>query len=154
ATAGDDDVIQGYLCDVAVSTGDINGLRRCSAALERTAPDEVATPYFKMMLALFEQRWSDARRNLERAHALGFPEEGYRHFAGIIDQEEPATERWLPVGVWAAAYWAGGMIVLLIFGLILSAVALRASRRVPTEKTGHVRGFDALLRKIYRVVLW
>jgi Zn-dependent protease with chaperone function len=150
----DDDAIAAEQCQVSVATEDVTGLRHCTAALERIAPDQLETPYSAMVLALFERRWSDARSHLDRAHTLGLPDDAYERFAAVIDKEEPLTEKYLGTGLWGGAFWLGGMLVLLLFGLILSAAALRASRRVPTEKTGHAHGADATLRKIYRVVLW
>src|SRR5262249_61876764 len=52
------------------------------------------------------------------------------------------------------AVWTLSFGSLVIIGFVLSATALRASQRLPTEATGHARGIDAWLRSIYRVVLW
>jgi Zn-dependent protease with chaperone function len=54
----------------------------------------------------------------------------------------------------AAGVWIGGFLVLLAAGWVLSGAALRAARQVPAALEGGVRGFDALLRRVYQVVLW
>jgi Zn-dependent protease with chaperone function len=154
AMSPDDDAILDQVCNVAMVGRDVRLLRTCSEALDRIAPDELPTAIFGTMLARVENRYGDARERLEKARMLGLPEDMYRDVSARIDEEEPVTQKYLGVGLWAGAFWVGLMIVLLVVGLILSSVALRASRRVPTEKTGHATGADAMLRKIYRGVLW
>ncbi len=50
--------------------------------------------------------------------------------------------------------WIGLLGVLLAAGLVLSRLALRAARRVPSAPEGAVTGMDTRLRRIYRGILW
>jgi Zn-dependent protease with chaperone function len=57
----------------------------------------------------------------------------------------------------ATAVWAGGLLLLLLFGLVLSRAALRAAARMPAQGiggSGAAAGFDLFLRRLYQGVLW
>lgn len=53
-----------------------------------------------------------------------------------------------------AAAWSGTLLLLLAGGGLLSWATLRAALRVPVHPSGRAQGFDALLRGVYRTVLW
>jgi Zn-dependent protease with chaperone function len=55
---------------------------------------------------------------------------------------------------WTLAIWLGGLLVLLLAGLGLSATVIRRARQVPNSADGRVAGLDALLRRLYAGVLW
>jgi Zn-dependent protease with chaperone function len=54
----------------------------------------------------------------------------------------------------AVLIWAGGLLLLLVFGTILSGATLQAALRMPSQGTGRAAGFDLVLRRLYRGVLW
>lgn len=50
--------------------------------------------------------------------------------------------------------WLSGFLLLLCVGVLLSRATLRAAGRVPLQPSGEASGSDAVLRRVYRVVLW
>jgi Zn-dependent protease with chaperone function len=50
--------------------------------------------------------------------------------------------------------WGGSLLLLLGLGALLSQAALRAAGRVPAQPSGEAQGSDALLRRVYKAVLW
>jgi Zn-dependent protease with chaperone function len=56
--------------------------------------------------------------------------------------------------VMIATAWIGTLLLLLAGGGLLSQATLRAARRVPPQPSGQAQGADALLRRVYRAVLW
>ncbi len=56
--------------------------------------------------------------------------------------------------VMIAAAWIGTLVLLFAGGGLLSWATLRAARRVPPQPSGQAQGADALLRRVYRAVLW
>lgn len=142
------------LCQVALTADDLTHFRSCTGRLQVLAPADLVTHFFAYLLALHDERWSDARAELERAHGLGLPEEGYRQLRASLDEHEPWYSRYWPAGKLGGAVWLSAMVLLVVAGFLLSRAALAASRRVPTSPTGHAHGVDAALRRLYRVVLW
>jgi len=60
----------------------------------------------------------------------------------------------LTIAATIAAVWTATFLLLLLVGGTLSWATLRAAGRVPSQPSGHAQGGDALLRRIYRMVLW
>ncbi len=52
------------------------------------------------------------------------------------------------------AVWTVTFLLLLAAGGLLSWATLRVARRVPSQPSGLARGGDALLRPVYRGLLW
>jgi Zn-dependent protease with chaperone function len=52
------------------------------------------------------------------------------------------------------AVWTVTFLLLLAVGGLLSWATLRVARRAPSERSGRAQGGDALLRRVYRAVLW
>ncbi|APR86392.1 Zn-dependent protease with chaperone function [Minicystis rosea] len=60
----------------------------------------------------------------------------------------------LELGARVGMWWLCGLAFFLIVGFVLSRATLAASQRVPREPGGHAQGLDAVLRRVYRAVLW
>jgi Zn-dependent protease with chaperone function len=52
------------------------------------------------------------------------------------------------------AVWTSTFLLLLAVGGLLSWATLRVAGRVPSQPNGRAQGGDALLRRVYRAVLW
>ncbi len=85
------------------------------------------------------------------------PSGGERFFCrSALQKEYSRIEEGTKVttAVLIAAVWTGSLVTLLVVGGLLSWATLRAARRVPPQPSGQAQGFDAFLRRVYRVVLW
>ncbi len=149
-----DPIVQQVLCQAALVSNQLEALRRCTDSLMRISPEQVGTQYFAAILALSENRFGDAKATLERAKKLGLPDDAYRAMQQGIDESQPWPMKMLPIVLMVVSIWTGLFLALLGVGWFLSRAALRAAGRVPAEPTGRAHGLDAVLRRIYRVVLW
>jgi len=143
------------LCDVAVGGNDPGLLGHCVWRLEDHFPDDGATYFFRMVQAASKGRLDEARRYLDQAHASGvLTDEAYQATLRSLGEIRSPLERVAAVALTAGAAWIGLLGVLLAAGLVLSRLALRAARRVPSAPEGAVTGMDTRLRRIYRGILW
>ena len=142
------------LCQLAIDEYDLAGLRECSHALERLDYFSAQTQFFSTVLAIREKRWADAKQDLERAQSFGLDRRVAGNLAAEIEQGPPAGEGVFNVSLWVLGIWLGGFVVLAVLGGILSRLTLRAARRVPAQRTGRVHGAGAIVRRLYRVLLW
>ena len=143
------------VCQVGVTTSDLPLLRLGVERMEAAFPDESGTAFCQMVLAAAEGRFDDAEALLTRARDLGgVPDAQYQAILKDLRDSQPLLPRIMAWALPAGGAWIGLLLVLLAAGLVLSRLALRAARRVPTAPEGTVTGFDDSLRRIYRAVLW
>jgi Zn-dependent protease with chaperone function len=145
---------QMVLCQGALANRDFETLGVCAGRLQRVAPDEMSTHYFAAISAATRGDTSDAEQELEAARAKGLPDSMYEPLHRGIENSRPPFERWGLIALRGVIGWLAGFALLLGIGALLSAATLRAVARVPTVASGHARGYDAALRRAYRVVLW
>jgi tetratricopeptide (TPR) repeat protein len=165
----DNQFAQLAVCQAAIQTNNQFILAGAVSRLKKIAPDDAGTHYFAAISAVAARKFGEARAELKEANRLGLPEEAYRGILSKIDQMEneytdlmapsgpsqDTVDVFMSIGVYGGLIWIGGMIALLIVGWILSALTMRAARRAPSSPGGGVaKGFDAVLRRIYRLVLW
>ena len=152
--APEDPTVQMVLCQVALIGDSFEVLGRCSKKLAKIAPEEVGTHFFAAMAALSEHRYEDASNSIEKAKKLGLADSSYQPVRQAIDESHGWPMRILPTVLIVVLIWAGLFLALLGIGWFLSRAALRAAGQVPAEPTGRAHGLDAVLRRVYRVVLW
>lgn len=154
ALDGDDAYAFMALTNAALANQSLAGLRSGVAGLDRLAPSEPTTPYFGAILAAFEGRWSDAEDGLDRARALGMSAEQIDGIEARIHDAEPLYLRvWRPLKLFLLT-WAVTLALLVGSGFALSRAALRSASQLPPERTGRAHGAEALVRRLYQVVLW
>ena len=147
-------------CHVSMFTLEIERLRACVDALQRIAPDEVETHVYASILATNEERWSDAERELGLARTAGLDPVVYRELFRQQRSARPLFGRIMPTAALIGANWLAGLLLLLGAAWVLSRITLRAASRIPAEAGdgrvagGEVQGLAAVLRRVYRVVLW
>jgi len=154
AVAPEDRFAQATMCQIALNAHHPEEFRTAAVRLRSLAPDEPDALFFGSIEAADRGRWSDAFDELDRAHARGIPDAEYHRLRTAFENATPFWYRWLrPLG-FAVGGWIGCSLGLLVIGLVLSALTLRACRRPVTTLDGHVRGVDAWLRRVYARVLW
>jgi len=152
--APDDAYVQQVLCQASLAVNDMDALGSCAAVLRRLAPDDMSTSFFCALDDAAHGRLDEADRELDQAYARGLPDEVYGKLHTAIGDSRSPVDRYGGPALRAVIGWFATFGVLLLLGAILSRAALRSAGRVPSERTGHARGFDAVLRRTYRVVLW
>ena len=117
-------------------------------------PNSVTTEYLTAMSAWAHGDIDQALTFLERARAAGLSDEVYREVRDALAVARPAWTRYARFGGLTAAVWLGGALVLFGAGLMLSALAIRMSTRVPARADGRPGRVDRFTRRIYRAVLF
>jgi Zn-dependent protease with chaperone function len=153
-TAPNDQATLDLLAVFALSAKDAQFFERVTEDLERLAPDQPGTLFYRALLQAMHEEFADAVATLERAHQRGLTDDRYVKLHEALVAAQPLHQKLLPPAVRVFGAWLAGMVALLLVGLLLSAATLRACRRMPTEAHGHARGSDALLRRVYAGVLW
>jgi Zn-dependent protease with chaperone function len=142
------------LCHAAISAREIATLESCVGKLKTVDPGTMTTLYLSAINHALHERLDEAQGDLDRAHALGLPDDTYRTIHRGIDDARSPVDRYGGIAWRGLVAWLSGMALLLGLGAILSRLTLGAISRVPKEPGGHARGVDAALRRTYRVVLW
>ena len=151
--APDDYFAQLAYCEAAARVREVREIWSWGPAVRGGAPHDPFALYFAAIDDGNNGRIEEADRELEEAHENGLPDQAYVPLHDAIQESRSPIDRWGPAVAESFVAWLAGFALLLGLGAVLSAITLRAARRVPTEPTGHVRGGDAILRRAYRVVL-
>lgn len=149
----DDFYAQLTLCQAALRMNDTHAVTAAAAAMRRLAPHDPSALFFSALDEASHGNLESASRDLEEAHANGLPDEMYGKLHDAIEGARSPVDRFGPGLLKATLGWLAGFGVLLVLAGILSAATLRVARRAPAEASGRARGADALLRRVYRLVL-
>ena len=150
-----DDLDQlGLRAQAAMVQNDVATLQSVAKRMQRVAPDSLQTLYFSVFAQWADGNFDGAQSSLERAHAAGLPDSIYASMRAVLEQQRPFAPRLLAIGAWIGGIWLAGALVLLALGVWLSRLTLHASQQAPVDPDVRVTGFDAWLRRTYRVVLW
>jgi Zn-dependent protease with chaperone function len=136
-------------CQLALFQRSLPRLSACSARLELLAPNERFTVWSSWVLAVSQNRFSDARQLVQRAKSLHLPPAMIEHMASETEAAVPWTTRALN---WAALIfggWAALSGLLVLTGMVLSRITLRTAENWNAESAGRTR----TLRAIYKQVL-
>jgi Zn-dependent protease with chaperone function len=143
----------GVLAQIATKAQDLELLRRATGQLQVIAPRDPATHAYLAIVAIAQQDWSNAREELEQAKALGLEDSTYESLSGSIDRGMPFYARWWKPFVFAIGAWIAAFALLLILGALLSRVAMRAARELPSSLAENATTLSSRVRKIYAAVL-
>jgi Zn-dependent protease with chaperone function len=142
------------LAAVSLAVQDIRTLRKAVTQLERLEPNEVNTHVMAFYASANEGEFSAARASLDRAKALGLPQEPYDALVGQLDSAMPFYVRWWKPVTIALAIWFGCFALLLGAGVVLSRIAVRAAHEVPEDLSVNASGLGTRLRRVYGAVLF
>jgi Zn-dependent protease with chaperone function len=129
----------------AFKTNDIELLREAAVRLESLAPKSPNTHVYRATLAVNDSDWTEARAALDRARAVGLPQNNYDELMAWVRSTEPFYLRWWKPALFALAAWFAGFGLMLLTGAVLSWMAMRAA-----ETTD---GLSAKVRRLYAIVL-
>jgi Zn-dependent protease with chaperone function len=127
---------------------------RVVPTLLQLTPEHPQAHHLAAVRAAMHAEWSDARNEIDRAHALGLPDAAYRHFLEFLGQNEPWYVAWWP-RIWRTALlWLGSIFVLLVAGSTLSSITLRlVTRLAGMAAAGNGSQHAVGVRKLYAAVL-
>ena len=140
---------------VALVNADLPELDAALMALTLViAPDDVGTRYFSAISEVSHGDAEAALQSLAEARKAGLPDEAYQPLHDSIMKARPLGPRLVRWAGITAQIWIVGALMLLAAGSILSVVTLRRSERAPPDAQATAKGFEAVLRRSYRIVLW
>jgi Zn-dependent protease with chaperone function/tetratricopeptide (TPR) repeat protein len=142
-----------YRADASLRQHDLETFQRVTARMRSVAPDSVSTLYYTVIGHWAEGDLGAALAALERARAAGLPDSVYANMRASIKSSQPLASRLAWIAAWVGGVWLAAGLLLFALGSWLSRLTLRASERVPTDPSARVTGFDAWLRRAYRIVL-
>ncbi|MCC6751692.1 MAG: M48 family metalloprotease [Deltaproteobacteria bacterium] len=138
----------------AIKLGDKELLGRAVAALSQLRPDAMLTHLYGGIHASAMEDWERAEREIRRAQALGFPaSEAERILAESGIGAKARNWRYARYVGLTAAGWAGGLVLLLLVGVVLSRLTLRAVALASPEATTTPSAGMRRVRKAYAAVL-
>ena len=139
---------------VALSIGDMATLRESVTVLERLEPNDMGTHVMAFYASANEGDFGAARASLDRAKALGLPQDAYDGMLGQLNTITPFYVRWWKPVTIALAIWFGCFALLLGAGILLSRIAIRAAHEVPDDLSANASGLGTRLRRVYGAVLF
>jgi Zn-dependent protease with chaperone function len=140
-------------CQAAVATSNMELLRSCSARLGRVgSPD--AAHYGIWLLDMAQGEYGAARVHLEQGRAAGMSPKFYATLMQETEKSEPFLQKLARPAGQTVVVWLGGLMLLLMLGLALSAATLRAVQRPQPVAVGVTPSITVRLRGVYRTVLW
>lgn len=150
----DDGYIQEVACQVDMKSEDIPAMQTCTAHLLDLEPNVPEAHVFRALALAMSGDIDAGKKELDRAHALGFPDAAYFSLRGNFDKARPLYQRIF--GFFAPIFlvWGFGLAILYAVGIYLSKLTLRASQQPPRQGTEieSTEG-ERRLRKIYRSVI-
>ena len=142
------------MCAVAMQRKDLADLTRCADRLQQLAPDDPRTWYAAAIARASHGEFGKAEEALSRARALGLPAAEADRLRAAFENAKPWYVGWGPLLLDAFGIWVGAAAAIFVVGWLLSAVVMRSAYRLPAEQSGRATGFEALIRRTYRCVLW
>jgi len=129
-------------CEIALERSESATFEECVRTLESHYPEDAVTYFFRMPRDAAAGRFDQAVDDLERVHASGMiPDDVYRQQLAALRKGSRSPVRFLPLLLPAGLVWLGVMAALLVAGLILSRLALRAVRQPPGRSDGAEQRF-------------
>lgn len=139
-------------CELAIARKDVDSLERYAKMYVQLHD----SPNAEMYLAtaqLARGDWDAGEASIDKAKALGLPDDAYRGIKAQIASERPLLPRLLWGFAYALGAWFVAFALLWGIGSFLSKSTLRAASKMPDASTGRATGVSRTLRRAYRFVL-
>ena len=141
------------LARVAAVSNDLDMLRKAVDRLEEIAPKDPQTQMLRAIVAASDGAWDASRAALDLARANGLSEAQYASVLENIESSRPFYLRWWKPAVLALVVWFGVFGFLLLAGVVLSGMAMRAARSAPTDLASNATAISGRVRRLYAIVL-
>lgn len=149
----DDLFVLQTLAQAAVMTEDLPLIDRVTAKLEKLAPNESGTHYLRFVSLASAGDFGAARTSLDRARDLGLPAEAFESALTSLNEAMPLHIRFGKPALGVAGAWFGGFALLLLAGVALSRVAMRAAQQAPAKLAENTSALSGRVRAVYSGVL-
>ena len=116
--------------------------------LEQKFPGTVPTHYFAAISAATDEDWSKAESEIEKARALGMPDEVAEQFLDSGVRTRARVWRYVYWVLYAAAAWALGLLALFALGKVFSNLTMKTVESSDPEELSGAR--HETLRLWYR----
>lgn len=133
---------------IAIQLNDKAQLRLATEKLLDKYPDVMGTHYYAAVLALFDEKWINAKKEILKAQELGMDEEAVQGFLDSGVQTRAVMWQVAILFGWITVFWIIGLFLLFLVGKLLSNFTLRSF-----EQQNNIRessSFENMLRSIYR----
>lgn len=133
---------------IAIQLNDKAQLKLATEKLLEKYPDEMGTHYFAAVLAVFDEKWIKAKKEILKAQELGLDEETVHGFLDSGVQTRAVMWHVAILFVWITVFWIIGLLLLFLVGKLLSNFTLRSFEK--QNNISDLSGFENTLRSVYR----
>lgn len=150
----DDLDAQAIVCQAAINGNNITLLNTAVSNIQKIEPESIPAHYYAGIVAAITEKWETAEQEILRAKELGLPAEMADNLlenSGIRSQAK--KWRFFRYGAYGTLTWVAGLVLLLLSGMILSGLTLKAvendNQRMSETPSDSIR----LIRRFYSTVL-
>jgi tetratricopeptide (TPR) repeat protein len=136
------------LAELAYDLDRIGEFRAAVRTLDEKHSDLLQTHYFNAILAATDEKWSRAEDEISKAGRLGLPPEVVQAFLDSGVRSHANTWRYAYYAMYVVIGWISGLVLLFLFGRLMSSLTLRSIEADDPNDPDHRR--HVLLRKTYR----
>jgi Zn-dependent protease with chaperone function len=114
-------------------------------------PNNMVSHYFAAILASADEKWIEAEDEIMEAKKLGLPEVTVQEFLDSGVSSKAAPRHYMNGFMWVVIIWIIGLIMLFLFGKILSSYTLWSLER--QYGVNVTNKFSKVIRPIYRILI-
>jgi Zn-dependent protease with chaperone function len=133
---------------IAIQLKDKAQLSVATTKLLEKYPDEMGTHYFAAVLAVLDEKWINAKKEIIKAQELGLDEETVQGFLDSGVQTRAVIWHVAILFMWITIFWIIGLFLLFLFGKMLSNFTLRSFEK--QKNITELSSFENMLRSVYR----
>lgn len=149
----DDVYVAQLLSQAGALTGNVELLRRGVARLEKLEPASFQTHVLKHYVQAEDGQWDAAKASLVHARELGMPDEMFQRAMDGLRTAIPLHIRFGVPALKVIGGWFGAFALMLVAGVLLSRLAMRAAQQSPAVLAENSTGLGSRVRRIYSTVL-
>lgn len=148
---GDDPDIITMMGQIALQQNDTYEFRTATSILMEKHPELMVSHYFAAILASVDEKWEDAYREIHVAEKMGLPSEAVKTFLDSGVGSKVSRKHFIHYLLWIMVLWVAGLILLYVFGKLLSAVTMRSLEKQDVNAApGEAKSF---LRSVYKFLI-
>ena len=148
---GDDKDVQYLLGSIAIRNQDITALRSATLKLIKNHPEVMEAHYFTAIVAVFDENWVEARREILIARNMGLEEGVVQAFLNSGVQRHFVIRETLYIFLGVVVLWITGLLLLFLSGVLLSGLTLRSLEL--SQRSGFARRTGSVIKHVYRVLI-
>lgn len=139
------------LAQIALEIHAESDFRTAVTVLQEKYAGEMLTHYFSGLLAIFDEDWTKAEEEIQRAGELGLAPEIVQSILDSGVQSQATVWHWVYYTLYAVSIWAGGLLLLFVVGKLFSRLTLRSIETADPNGTPSPQ--EQTLRGYYRKLI-